>query len=687
MPDFCKLVENDDQQIECVGCKYVGTLLQERHKEELRNPGSSQTLRVEFHHNYQELAECAGKGCVTCRVFQRALLLRQITGQEADELRNASQQYGVWARLPPTQGASGTNIWGGGFLQIGVGEKKTALVSCSEHMESVNLCAEPRGKDVVDEARGWLAVCHEEHSRCNNLGWSEKDNPSYLVYIRPGCTELQLQDVSQNKHLVRYAALSYSWGDETTKDPEQKRMIKATETTEENIEDRKNSFKLSVLPQTIQDAIRLTPPGTDWNYEASRMHVVYGNAYVTLAACSSIRSTDGIFHSRQAWNYKSKAYRLRHKYWLTNLDMPLKEVRLRTPLFKRAWTLQEERLSPRILYLCGQRLYWSCLVSQQTEMGPSRRSRRPQPFEGPDTLEWLRAPQEFLETRRMQDEPSLHEQWLEMVKAYTRRSMYSCGDRLPAMSGLAAQYISAYAEGEIVRGEEYLAGLWRRTFAQDLAWSLHKAKAPSSGLCYVAPTWSWASVPLRSDITTQHKVEPIGDKFKLLERSQLGKEGQSDKVLDVVIRGASIQSVMVRGPVRRFIKEGSTRKEWKRIRAKNGSGGEDSFDFSSCKSQHVHSRNPETGQIVAYEPRNQEIAGQLDYLFPEEMNPGPWLFIADDALTELYCLQIGQSTMLLLERFRFIVEEKVWVCRRVGLCTGVQRLFFASAGVETLVLI
>ncbi|KAL9131519.1 MAG: hypothetical protein Q9175_006749, partial [Cornicularia normoerica] len=609
-----------------------------------------------------------------------------ITGQEADELRAASQQDRIWARLPPTRGTGKNDLQGGKFLEVGVGKKKTAVVSCSERndMGFVNLGTEPMGENVLDEARKWLRNCHQGHTRCNNLGWSEKDNPSYLVYIKPGCTELQLQKISEETKLLRYAALSYSWGSETTTDRRQKDLIKDTKTTEENIQTRKNSFLVSELPKTIQDAIRLTrslgipyiwvdamciPPGVDWNYEASRMHVVYGNAHVTLAACSSIKSTDGLFRSRQAWQYQIKAYRLSRTYWLANLDMPLKEIRLRTPLFKRAWTLQEERLSPRILYLCGQRMYWSCLLSQQTEMGSSK---RPQPFEGPDTLEWLRHPQKFLETRRVQDEHDLHEQWLELVKAYTRRSMYDCGDRLPAMSGLAAQYISTYADGETVRGEEYFAGLWRRTFAQDLAWSVQYAKAPSNSLYYVAPTWSWASVPLCSDVTTQHKVEPIGDRFKLLELSQLGKEGQSDKVLDVVRRRASIKSVKVSGPVRRFIKEHSVRKAWDAVRAKKSREGDDEYDCSRFESQYVHSRNSETGQIVAHEPHKQEIAGQLDYLFPQKSNPGPWLFITDDALTELYCLQVGTSTMLLLDKVRLAVEgevdekkgEPIWLYRR-----------------------
>ncbi len=711
MPDFCKLVKNSDQQYECRGCKLIEGLFRKRREDERRKPRFSDRLTIKFHANFQELAGCAEKGCVTCQVLERALSLRQITRQEADELRTASAQDLVWASLPSTQGTDKNDLLVGKFLEVGVGKKKTAVVSYSDsernEMGFANLGTDPMGKTVLDEARKWLRDCHEGHTICKNLRWSEKDNPSYLVYIKPGCKELQLQKTSEEKELLRYAALSYSWGNETTTDPRLQKLIKATKTTQDNIMTRENSFLVSELPKTIRDAIRLTwsldipyiwvdamciPPGIDWDIEASKMHIVYGNAHVTLAACSSIRSTDGLFRPRQAWQYQSKAYRLSHKYWLANLDMPLKEIRLRTPLFKRAWTLQEERLSPRILYLCGQRMYWSCVCSQQTEMGWSERSR---PFEGPDTLEWLWQPQKFLETRREQNEHDLHEQWLELVKAYTRRSMYTCGDRLPAMSGLAAQYISTYADGEIVTGEEYFAGLWRRTFAQDLAWSVQYAKDPSNSLYYVAPTWSWASVPLCSDVTTQHKIKPIGDRLSLLEPSQLGKNDQSDKVLDVVKRGALVKSVKVSGPVRRFIKEHSVTKAWDAVRVKKSRGGDDEYDFSSFGSQYVHSRNSETGQIVAHEPRKREIAGQLDYLFPEKSNPGPWLFITDDALTGLYCLQIGTSTMLLLEKVRRAVEvevdekkgEPIWLYRRAGICNSVQQLFFASAVPETLILI
>ena len=109
--------------------------------------------------------------------------------------------------------------------------------------------------------------------------------------------------------------------------------------------------------------------------------------------------------------------------------------------------------------------------------------------------------------------------------------------------------------------------------------------------------------------------------------------------------------------MRRIISEGSLKKEWKEIQAKDSLGNGEEYDFHACLFQFVHSRNLETGRVVAYEPHRQEIVvGQLDYRFPEQGNPGPWHFISDSNLRNLYCLQIGKSTMPLLEKV-WIIEE------------------------------
>lgn len=66
-----------------------------------------------------------------------------------------------------------------------------------------------------------------------------------------------------------------------------------------------------------------------------------------------------------------------------------------------------------------------------------------------------------------------------------------------------------------------------------------------------APSWSWASLPLRT--VTKMQDDLIGTKdFALLEKSGLG-QGQADNTLRVTMRGANIKSVKVRGPLRHFV--------------------------------------------------------------------------------------------------------------------------------------
>ena len=255
------------------------------------------------------------------------------------------------------------------------------------------------------------------------------------------------------------------------------------------------------------------------------------------------------------------------------------------------------------------------------------------------------------------------------MRVYVKTDMVDKEDRFPAFSGLAVRYIDLYQENEVVKEEEYLAGLWRQKFAQGLAWSIEGTKLPSYNLWCCAPSWSWASVPLRSDISTQPAFEPAPE-FDLLEEPNLEKQGQSDGALEVVKRGALVKSVKVRGLFRRFIQERSVRKACEVIQAKNGQ--EDAFDFPSCINEWVHSRNSRTGRIVASEPHKEEIVGQLDYIFPDDGND-PQYTVSENDLKNIYCLQIGQSSMLLL------MADSLHSYRRVGICNTVRKLFFFSS--------
>lgn len=275
---------------------------------------------------------------------------------------------------------------------------------------------------------------------------------------------------------IEYAALSYSWGswDQLTKD--EQRSIDDGKTTRANIQQRSQPFDCSELPVTIQDSIILMDrlyieyiwidticivqdDHEDWQHEAAKMHEVYGNSCFTLCVCSSDNAAEHLFRKREAWSPATKPCRLGDQ-WLSNYEISLEEIRTQSPISTRAWTLQEERLSPRVLYWSAHKIYWSCSISQYIEMGhiPALGTKSiSRPLEdkrvSPDDLTQSSS-QKFLISCRKGQRKRLHEEWLNVANSYIRRELSHTEDRFPALSGLASRYYLAQ------KGDEYIAGLW-----------------------------------------------------------------------------------------------------------------------------------------------------------------------------------------------------------------------------------
>ena len=209
---------------------------------------------------------------------------------------------------------------------------------------------------------------------------------------------------------------------------------------------------------------------------------------------------------------------------------------------------------------------------------------------------------------------------------------------------------------------------------------MKSAKPRSHNLWSVAPSWSWASVPLKSEITDQHRYEPIGN-FELIGPANLGRRDQSDEPLEVVKRGALVKFVSVRGLVRRLLHQNSTRTDGKTIDGK--SGRKDEYNCANYIDQFIHSRNFKTGQLIAYEPHKKWVVCQLDYLFSKTGTEESYT-ISDADLKTSYCLQIDKSSLLLLRKD--VVAEQTGVdhkqddssskpvstYRRVGVCNSIQ---------------
>jgi hypothetical protein len=104
---------------------------------------------------------------------------------------------------------------------------------------------------------------------------------------------------------VKYTALSHRWGNDPPKKEDPRHC-----TTYGNLSARLNGFSLSELPETFQDAVRVTRElgigylwidslciiqwnADDWKREAGRMEDVFASAYCTIAATSAVDSNAG----------------------------------------------------------------------------------------------------------------------------------------------------------------------------------------------------------------------------------------------------------------------------------------------------------------------------------------------------------------------------------------------------------
>lgn len=164
-------------------------------------------------------------------------------------------------------------------------------------------------------------------------------------------------------------------------------------------------------------------------------------------------------------------------------------------LFTRAWCLQENLLSPRLLLYTDTEVIWQCesaLKRPDTThvayvRGDPKISRSP----------FRRLPANILtpvkKTNEVEDGSADAERyhiWRSLVENYTRRRLTVASDRLPALSGIGQKFKDAWSD-------EYYAGHWKRQFIPLLSW--RRSDIRDQGyypalLEYRAPSWSWASI-------------------------------------------------------------------------------------------------------------------------------------------------------------------------------------------------
>ena len=305
-----------------------------------------------------------------------------------------------------------------------------------------------------------------------------------------------------------YATLSYCWGGPQT-----------FATTLDTITKFATGFPISELPKTLQDAVQVTKrlgleyiwidslciiqdSPSDKSHEIPRMALYYKNSYVTICASRDSCQETFLNITDQCELHPGSGIAkdlLNIPYVLP--DGGVENIYFREespyylswePISKRAWTLQERILSPRVL-IFGARTIWQCNSAQHSDGGNEDWSK--------DTRASAhqRLQLGFTKSTRVQDKDSatnatssLYGIWHRAIHEFASRKLSFVEDKLPAIAGLAIEFSN-------LSGDSYLAGLWRTQLPRELLWSTYPKLHLDKPSTYRAPSWSWTSVD--NDIT------------------------------------------------------------------------------------------------------------------------------------------------------------------------------------------
>ena len=289
--------------------------------------------------------------------------------------------------------------------------------------------------------------------------------------------------------------------------------------TVDNIESMRADLVVECLPLTFQDAITATrelgfaylwidslcimqDSDEDWRHEAGRMQTYYKQATLTLAIDCTSGDHEGFLNvpRRDDLSFAQSSVRRGEmepactaylRRWVDFVGSP----RERTHLSGRAWTLQEDLLSPRSLHYTSDGLKWECQAHRISE-----RDLSPIGINENEMTEVTK--QYFLQPQAADDGPLLVRwpymqkyfkplpRWYSIVDEYSQRCLTFGKDRLIALNGVAMEVATQ-------TGFTYLSGLWKEDLHFGLLWQIDARGVPLK--TKRAPSWSWAALDIQYD--------------------------------------------------------------------------------------------------------------------------------------------------------------------------------------------
>lgn len=306
--------------------------------------------------------------------------------------------------------------------------------------------------------KNWITTCDQQHKACRAL----RQHSPFTSPIRPtrllalGERTSQLVNLVYAPDDVQYVALSHCWG---TSQP--------FVTTRDNLVSRTESIRVDEMPQTFQDAIRITrrlglrylwidslciiqDDTLDWQLESAKMGSIYRWSWLVIAASNASSDVREFLHPRTP-KYKTVELKEVGTDKITKtIQLVCKPQHLWTyltadpvcdePLTQRGWAVQERYLACRTLFFATNQIFFECQESLAAEDGDFIRRKH--------SYDAMMFKEPFGQQK--------HAGFYQSVAYFSKCKLSRASDKLPALSGLASKMPWA-------TGDHYIAGIWRRS--------------------------------------------------------------------------------------------------------------------------------------------------------------------------------------------------------------------------------
>lgn len=503
---------------------------------------STSTTNLQIHKNRAELEDCAGVGCPLCSMIAAELYKKDYNTPKwpatHDESKTSKRRKIDYESCPNTESSPITLEVGKQiFLWMSEQRRFTRLNARLANFRNTGVCFDLEGVDTrfgkpIDDgcranttgsthalgtAKRWLEICQTSptHSQCQEA-YRETSHglcsplPTRVLHVGSDHKDPFLFESRGAKG--SYCILSYCWG----------RTANAT-TTKKNLSERMKGIPLASLPMLICEAILtarflgfeyiwidalciIQDDDQDWAHEASVMHELYSRADLTITSLIAGDSRDSLFQPRPDQACRPIPLDL----GLPKRDRPdfkddtvfqlsahpenrlMRQTPRSGPIHQRAWTLQEQVMSRRILYFGAGVLHWECLHDYLLEPYPSAEGTFPN-FHS--TFHRQRQHKLVIRGLSQADQTQSDEQdplevwpyplevWQRQVEEFTKRHMTKRSDRIPAFLAISTSI------GAVIN-EEFVGGIWKGdSLLESLCWRLSQPDTTDPR----GPTWTWAS--------------------------------------------------------------------------------------------------------------------------------------------------------------------------------------------------